>query len=95
MCFEPIGTESVHSLDKPFAHAMANSHRPIAAERDFTLPRLPGQSEFSGFFEADGTVTTQRVCLTGNARSTTDPTVQPRASANWFSSRVWTSTSWP
>src|SRR5262245_57774114 len=25
---------------------------------DFTVPRLPGASEFSGFFEADGTVTT-------------------------------------
>jgi hypothetical protein len=25
---------------------------------DFTVPRLPGAAEFSGFFEADGTVTT-------------------------------------
>jgi|SRR5215831_15856622 len=30
---------------------------------DFTLPRLPGQSEFSGFFEADGTVTTLTAAL--------------------------------
>jgi len=30
---------------------------------DFTLPRLPGGSEFSGFFEADGTVTTLTAAL--------------------------------
>src|SRR5215470_15644608 len=30
---------------------------------DFTLPRLPGASEFSGFFEADGTVTTLTAAL--------------------------------
>jgi hypothetical protein len=30
---------------------------------DFTLPRLPGASEFSGFFEADGTVTTLTCAL--------------------------------
>ena len=38
---------------------------PISAPRtiDFTVPRLPGQSEFSGFFEADGTVTTLTCAL--------------------------------
>jgi hypothetical protein len=30
---------------------------------DFTLPRLPGAGEFSGFFEADGTVTTLTAAL--------------------------------
>jgi hypothetical protein len=30
---------------------------------DFTLPRLPGAGEMSGFFEADGTVTTLTCAL--------------------------------
>ena len=30
---------------------------------DFTLPRLPGAGEFTGFFEADGTVTTLTCAL--------------------------------
>jgi|SRR6516162_1661526 hypothetical protein len=42
-----------------------NQNGPITAPCtvDFTLPRLPGASEFSGFFEADGTVTTLTCAL--------------------------------
>src|SRR5215469_5640374 len=42
-----------------------NQNGPITAPCtvDFTLPRMAGASEFSGFFEADGTVTTLTCAL--------------------------------
>src|SRR5215469_2053919 len=41
-----------------------NQNGPISVGTiDFTLPRLPGAGEFSGFFEADGTVTTLTCAL--------------------------------
>jgi hypothetical protein len=48
----------------PRGAAFQINRNPITAGTiDFTIPRLPGAGEFSGFFEADGTVTTLTCAL--------------------------------